>query len=58
MVTLTDRRSSLLVEPIALHADVRVMRCKRPFGIEAAVALPGTQRAAMMLPTQDADFSD
>ncbi len=57
-VTLTDRRSSVLVDQIgALRAAFRVARRERPFAIDAIVILPDHLHAIFTLPTGDADFS-
>ena len=54
-VTLSDRRSSLLVERTALLRDAfRVTRGERPFIIEAIVILPEHLHVVMTLP--DGDF--
>ena len=57
-VTLSDRRSSLLVERTALLRDAfRVTRGERPFIIEAIVILPEHLHVVMTLPEGDSDFS-
>lgn len=57
-VTLTDRRSCLLVEEIDLlrrvFADVRR---RRPFRVDAMVVLPDQIHAVWTLPDDDGDFS-
>src|SRR5437868_8705187 len=57
-VTLTDRRSSLLVDHIStLRSAFRVARNERPFSIDAIVILPEHLHVIMTLPPDDADFS-
>lgn len=57
-VTLSDRRSSLLVENIdALRAAFRTARTERPFDIEAVVILRDHLHAIMNLPVDDSDFA-
>jgi putative transposase len=57
-VTLADRRSSVLVEHIAvLRAAFRVTRSERPFAIDAIVVLPDHLHTIITLPSYDSDFS-
>ena len=57
-VTLNDRRSSALVDHVALlRAAFRITRGKRPFAIDAIVILPDHLHAIMTLPPGDPDFS-
>jgi putative transposase len=57
-VTLSDRRSSLLVEQIASLRDAfRATRGERPFMIDAIVVLPEHLHVVMTLPQGDSDFS-
>lgn len=57
-VTLADRRSSALVEHIALlRAAFRVTQKERPFTVKAIVVLPDHLHTIMTLPPGDADFS-
>jgi putative transposase len=57
-VTLTDRRSSILVQQIdLLRAAFVVARRERPFRIDALVVLPDHLHAVLTLPDGDADFS-
>jgi putative transposase len=56
-VTLADRRSSVLVEHIAvLRAAFRVTRSERPFAIDAIVVLPDHLHTIITLPSYDSDF--
>jgi putative transposase len=58
-VTLDDRRSSVLVDHVALlRAAFRKTRGERPFAIDAIVILPDHLHAIMTLPPGDSDFSD
>jgi putative transposase len=57
-VTLSDRRSRLLVERIAaLRGAVAAVRRTRPFVIAAAVVLPDHLHMIWTLPAGDHDFS-
>ena len=57
-VTVTDRRSSILVDNIAaLRAAFRTTRQERPFSIDAIVVLPEHIHVLMSLPLNDADYS-
>jgi putative transposase len=57
-VTLNDRRSSMLIDHVALlRAAFRETRGKRPFAIDAIVILPDHLHAIMTLPPSDSDFS-
>jgi putative transposase len=57
-VTLADRRSSVLVEHIALlRAAFRQTRRERPFAIQAIVVLPDHLHAIITLPSEDSGFS-
>lgn len=57
-VTLNDRRSSALVDHVALlRAAFRETRGERPFAIDAIVILPDHLHAIMTLPPGDSDFS-
>jgi putative transposase len=57
-VTLTDRRSSALIDHIAsLRLAFRMTRSERPFAIDAIVVLPDHLHTIMTLPSHDADFS-
>ena len=57
-VTLNDRRSSALVDHVALlRAAFRKTRGERPFAIDAIVILPDHLHAIMTLPPDDSDFS-
>jgi len=57
-VTLRDRRSSVLVEHIALlRTAFRRARRLNPFDIDAIVVLPDHLHAIFTLPAGDADFS-
>jgi putative transposase len=57
-VTLDDRRSSALVDHVALlRAAFRKTRGERPFTIDAIVVLPDHLHAIMTLPSGDSDFS-
>jgi putative transposase len=57
-VTLDDRRSSALVDHVALlRAAFRKTRNERPFAIDAIVVLPDHLHLIMTLPTGDSDFS-
>jgi putative transposase len=56
-VTLRDRRSTLLVDHIALlRAAFRKAATDRPFNIDAIVVLPDHLHAIWTLPPGDADF--
>jgi putative transposase len=56
-VTLADRRSSVLVQNIALlRYAFRITRSERPFAIDAIVVLPDHLHIVMTLPQDDADF--
>lgn len=56
-VNLLDRRSDLLVSHIAqLREAVRVARRRRPFTIDAWVALPDHMHCLWTLPPGDSDF--
>jgi putative transposase len=56
-VTLADRRSSVLVQNIALlRYAFRITRSERPFAIDAVVVLPDHLHIVMTLPQDDADF--
>jgi len=58
-VTLDDRRSSALVDHVALlRAAFRKTLSERPFVLDAIVVLPDHLHAIMTLPPGDADFSD
>jgi putative transposase len=58
-VTLDDRRSSVLVDHVALlRAAFRKTRTERPFVVDAIVVLPDHLHAIMTLPPDDSDFSD
>jgi len=58
-VTLNDRRSSALVDHVALlRAAFRKARTERPFVVDAIVVLPDHLHAIMTLPPDDSDFSD
>jgi putative transposase len=58
-VTLDDRRSSALVDHVALlRAAFRKTRTERPFVVDAIVVLPDHLHAIMTLPPDDSDFSD
>jgi len=57
-VTLTDRRSRLLVQEVAaLRHAVRATRAERPFQIDAWVVLPDHLHALWTMPEDDADYS-
>jgi putative transposase len=57
-VTLTDRRSSVLVEYVdELRMAFRVTRNERPFSVDAIVILPEHLHAMLTLPPEDSDFS-
>ncbi len=57
-VTLTDRRSRLLVQEVAALRDaVRATRAERPFQIDAWVVLPDHLHALWTMPEDDADYS-
>jgi putative transposase len=57
-VTLTDRRSTLLVDSVTVLRDsFRVARRERPFAIDAVVILPDHLHVLMTLPAGDADYS-
>ena len=57
-VTLTDRRSTLLVDRVQMLRDAFLFtRRDRPFTVDAAVILPDHLHAIMTLPIDDADFS-
>jgi putative transposase len=57
-VTLDDRRSSALVDHVALlRTAFRKTRNDRPFVIDAIVILPDHLHAIMTLPSDDSDFS-
>jgi putative transposase len=57
-VTLTDRRSSVLVDHIGmLRTAFRVARRERPFTIDAIEILPDHLHAILTLPEGDADYS-
>ena len=57
-VTLNDRRSSMLIDHVALlRAAFRETRSERPFAIDAIVILPDHLHAIMTLPPGDSDFS-
>ena len=56
-VTLRDRRSSALVDHIALlRSAFRKVRRSRPFDIDAIVVLPEHLHAVFTLPEDDADY--
>jgi hypothetical protein len=56
-VTLDDRRSSALVDNVALlRAAFRKTRSERPFAIDAIVILPDHLHVIMTLPPGDSDF--
>jgi len=56
-VTLADRRSSVLVQNIALlRYAFRITRSERPFAIDAVVVLPDHLHIVMTLPQDDVDF--
>lgn len=56
--TLTERRSSVLVENIGLlRRAFRTTRQEHPFSIDAVVVLPDHLHIVMTLPPDDADFS-
>lgn len=56
-VTLTDRRSSVLVDQIALlRSAFNRVRGERPFVIDAIVVLPDHLHAILTLPPGDSDF--
>src|SRR3984893_5353750 len=58
-VTLDDRRSSALVDHVALlRAAFRKARGIQPFAIDAIVVLPDHLHAIMTLPPGDSDFSN
>src|ERR1700730_12011980 len=58
-VTLDDRRSSALVDHVALlRAAFRKARAVQPFAIDAIVVLPDHLHAIMTLPPGDSDFSN
>lgn len=58
-VTLVDRHSSALIDHVsALRAAFRLARNQRPFALDAIVVLPEHLHAIMVLPPEDADFSD
>jgi putative transposase len=58
-VTLDDRRSSALVDHVALlRAAFRKARIERPFVVDAIVVLPDHLHTIMTLPPDDSDFSD
>ena len=57
-VTLDDRRSSALVDHVALlRAAFRKTRGEQPFSIDAIAVLPDHLHAIMTLPPGDSDFS-
>lgn len=57
-VTLTDRRSTLLVDEIdRLRVSVRKTRAERQFAIDAWVVLPDHMHCVWTLPDGDRDFS-
>jgi hypothetical protein len=57
IVTLDDRRSSALVDHVALlRAAFRKTRSEQPFAIDAIVILPDHLHAIMTLPSGDSDF--
>lgn len=57
-VTLTDRRSRLLVQEVAALRDaVRATRAERPFQIDAWVVLPDHLHCIWTMPEDDADYS-
>jgi putative transposase len=57
-VTLDDRRSSALVDHVALlRTAFRKTRGEQSFAIDAIVILPDHLHAIMTLPTGDSDFS-
>jgi putative transposase len=57
-VTLDDRRSSALVDHVALlRAAFRKTRSEQPFSIDAIVILPDHLHTIMTLPSGDSDFS-
>jgi putative transposase len=57
-VNLWDRRSDLLVAHIEqLREAVRIVRQRRPFAIDAWVALPDHVHCVWTLPPGDSDFS-
>jgi putative transposase len=57
-VTLDDRRSSALVDHVALlRAAFRKARSERTFVIDAIVILPDHLHTIMTLPPGDSDFS-
>jgi putative transposase len=57
-VTLTDRRSKLLVDRVdLLRSALRTARQERPFDIDAVVILPEHLHAIFTLPPNDSDFS-
>ncbi len=58
MLTLVDRRSSILVDHVAaLRAAFRRARRERPFAIDAIVVLPDHLHAVLTLPPADTDYS-
>ncbi|ABE40356.1 transposase and inactivated derivatives [Rhodopseudomonas palustris BisB5] len=57
-VTLTDRRSSALIDHVAdLRTAFRLARRERPFFLDAIVILPDHLHAVFTLPPGDPDFS-
>jgi putative transposase len=57
-VALLERRRTLLVDRIAdLRESFRIVRARRPFGIDAIVVLPDHLHCLWTLPEDDADFS-
>ena len=57
-VNLLDRNKSLLVEHIdLLRESIRVVKCQRPFYIDAWVVLPDHLHAVLTLPDNDTDYS-
>jgi putative transposase len=57
-VTLNDRRSSVLVDHVALlRTAFRKTRGEQPFTLDAVVILPDHLHAIMTLPPGDSDFS-
>ena len=57
-VNLLERRGALLVAHIdALRVAVRMVRARRPFHIDAWVALSDHMHAVWTLPADDADYS-